>query len=211
MIRLLSLMFLLLLFSAPMRSQEVEFDNLTSITADSMTDVERITPLGPGIPFRPYWSADESTIYLETTASIWEYRLNDLEHPIFRHVLPDDAVSDETPHSASNPITSQNGRYSLQQKEYTDENHSIYFDVMDAENGDRIRTLETDGIRRTYSFSGFTPTFDENQLLYLHDNILYRWNPATGTEEHLLDAGALDLWLSPNRQYAALIRSIPFR
>ena len=201
--RRLGILALLMWMIAPVLAQDSTLTNvpLEPITAQNADRLVQLWGEGIGIGGTPNWSEDSQTLYFQTIDDIWEYRLDDVEHPNRLNKLP-------FPQPDSNPTipdpiaTSPDGRYAVHQEVSADNECSAYYRVVDTSTGAAVRTIPGDAtVMRTYSAIIFVPQFFDDGLLFLRGGALYRWNPVTNSEAFLIDK-FVDISISPTGHYA---------
>lgn len=192
------------------------------ITAENAFLIEEIASLGVAGGGYPFWSSDSSTLYYATNAGTIAYPLDDLENPtllrVNGHNVPMPArvpVTSITP-AADEPVAvSPDGRYAVFYEELSAEDRTALLHIIETSTEQEIAVLRADVIGfRSYSGIPFIPLFTENGLLFLRDNVLYRWRPETMRQEWLLsemvNECCIEIAISSTGRYAATYYILPF-
>lgn len=178
--------------------------SLEPITAQNASRIAQLWSAGIGYGGNVAWSPDGHAAYFQSIGGIWEYRMEDVEHPkrVAELPFPQPDFSQEVPDPVA---TSPDGRYVVYQQVPDDDGRSTIYSVVDTTSGAEIKRIPGDATAmRTYSGILFIPKFFDDGLLFLRDDALYRWNPATDSVALVMEQLQLaDISISPDGRYAA--------
>ena len=204
------LLVLLLWITMPTFAQDLNLLNKTlePITAQNADHIVQVWGQGIGYGGFPYWSPDSQIVYFDTIDGVWEYQLQDIQHPERLDELP--IPQPDFQQTITDPIAiSPDGRYAVSQEIVTDDERSAFFHIMDTATGTEVKIIPGDAVvMRSYSGVLFIPQFSDDGLLFLRDNSLYRWQPAMDIEELLIER-FIDISISPNGRYAVTYALLP--